>query len=111
LGDLEALMADYRAMATAGWAAAAREGGAEALLSGSLPGRFMHFSAGELRMREVRALLEDYKVLAAGAAEIEGPEVEHGRATEEANAEERGPGSAGSQGAVAGTAAAGAQQS
>ncbi len=86
LGDLPILMADYRRLARVGWALAVQQqGGLDALLQGGvesaggndgafgaaggagdpllMPGRFLHLSAEELRMREVPEILTDYQLL------------------------------------------------
>ena len=88
LGDLPILMADYRRLARVGWALAVQQqGGLDALLQGGvesaggngstggaaagaaavdpllMPGRFLHLTAEELRMREVPEVLTDYQLL------------------------------------------------
>lgn len=63
LGDLEALVADYRRWAVVGWRQALERGDAE------VPpplGRFLHVSAGDLRVRDVPDLLNEYRKLVAG---------------------------------------------
>jgi hypothetical protein len=75
LGDVPLLLADYRRLARLGWAAAlAGAGGADgggALSVAAVPGRFFHFTADEVRLREVAPLLEDYRTLLALAAGAE----------------------------------------
>lgn len=73
LGALPALMRDYRRLARAGWAAALSTLGPEALMQDDvlMLGRYMHWSADDVRMRDVGPILEDYKGLLAAAAERE----------------------------------------
>ena len=64
IGDVAVLLRDYRRLARVGWAAALAAGGAAVLADDvALPGRFMHFEWAEVRMREVAALLQDYREL------------------------------------------------
>eukprot|EP00887_Chlorella_sp_A99_P006672 scaffold3.g6672.t1 len=65
LGEVHALMEDYRRLARVGWALVLQERGAAALLDPAthVPGRFMHLQAGDLRVRECAAVLDDYRQL------------------------------------------------
>ncbi|KAL6782761.1 hypothetical protein ACKKBG_A08020 [Auxenochlorella protothecoides x Auxenochlorella symbiontica] len=65
LGDVGALVADYRRLARAGFAAALRERPGDAADLSRMPGRFMHLRAEDLRMHEVATLLEEYRALLA----------------------------------------------
>jgi hypothetical protein len=75
LGDVPVLLADYRRLARMGWAAAMAAGGAQALGPEAedvlFPGRFYHFAAPEVRLKEVAAVLEDYRLLLAAQAAAE----------------------------------------
>ncbi|KAI3436230.1 hypothetical protein D9Q98_002284 [Chlorella vulgaris] len=72
LGDLPVLMADYRRLARLGWGMLLRERGVEALAEPGLqlPGRYMHLSAEDLRMREVPQVLADYQLLYVSHASL-----------------------------------------
>ena len=71
LGDLEALLADYRALSVAAYssaAAAAASGGLPGSLL-ALPGRrFLHFRREQLRVSDVPFLLDDYRNLLAAVS-------------------------------------------
>lgn len=69
LGAIPALLADYRRLARVGWVQALSDLGPEALCSTDLglPGRFLHFTANDVRLRDVADVLEDYRVLLAAA--------------------------------------------
>ena len=58
-----------------GWAAALAAAGPDALAQEDivLPGRFYHFAGEEVRLREVRAVLQEYKELFAAAAGVAPP--------------------------------------
>ncbi|PRW60075.1 rab9 effector with kelch motifs [Chlorella sorokiniana] len=72
LGELPVLMADYRRLARLGWAEVLRVRGPDALADPSLqmPGRYMHLSAEDLRLREVPDVLADYQMLYASHASM-----------------------------------------
>lgn len=69
LGSLPILMTDYRRIARSGWAAAVATLGPEALLHTDtlLIGRYMHWTAEDIRMKDVALILEDYRGLLAAA--------------------------------------------
>lgn len=54
------LLTDYRRLARAGFAAALKADGGP---PETLPGRFMHLRAGDLRMQDVPLMLDEYRVL------------------------------------------------
>jgi hypothetical protein len=69
LGSLPILMNDYRRIARAGWASAVATLGAEALLHADtlMIGRYMHYAAEDVRMKDVALILNDYRQLLAAA--------------------------------------------
>ena len=73
IGSLYVLMDDYRRLARVGWAVALQAHGPEALMDPGLrlPGRFMHLSAGELRVKDVGEVLQDYRALCSLHREAE----------------------------------------
>ncbi len=70
LGSVATLMTDYRRVSRAGWAAAVATLGPEALLHTDtlMIGRYMHWAAEDVRMKDVGLILEDYKGLLSAAA-------------------------------------------
>ena len=64
LGELPALMRDYRRMAVVGWAALLEQG-PEALVRPDVefPGRYVHLIAEDIRLKEVDGILQDYRHL------------------------------------------------
>jgi hypothetical protein len=65
IGHIPVLMADYRRLARMGWAVVLSNSGPEALSQPdlALPGRFMHFAAQEVRLKDIGPILMDYKDL------------------------------------------------
>ncbi|KAG7669580.1 hypothetical protein Ndes2526B_g05921 [Nannochloris sp. 'desiccata'] len=70
LGSLPILMTDYRRIARAGWAVAVATLGPDALFHTDtlLSGRYMHWTAEDIRMKDVASILEDYRKLLAAVA-------------------------------------------
>jgi hypothetical protein len=69
LGSVSILMTDYRRIARSGWAAAVAALGPEALLhTDTMIGRYMHWTAEDIRMKDVALILEDYRGLLAAAS-------------------------------------------
>lgn len=62
---VNSLLNDYRRLSKAGWAFTIKKGGLDALLSddASMPGHFSHYRSDELRIKDIRLLLDDYKSL------------------------------------------------
>lgn len=65
IGHIPVLMADYRRLARGGWAVALANDGPEALTQPdfAFPGRFMHFTAQDVRLKDIGPILTDYKSL------------------------------------------------
>lgn len=66
LGELPALMADYRRIAVIGWAALLEQSGPETLVRPDVAflGRYVHLTAEDIRLKEIDGILEDYRRLA-----------------------------------------------
>jgi len=78
LGSIPALLYDYKRLARVGWAAALSELGPEGLASAelALPGRFLHFSVDDVRLKDVAAILDDYRTLMAAASMPQSGQIE-----------------------------------
>lgn len=78
LGSLPTLLKDYRRVARSGWAAILETLGPEALFRPDavmFSGRYMHWEAEDIRMKDVQLVLDDYRGLLAAAAARDGGDV------------------------------------